>query len=45
MDGACSMHGRDETTQMIIFYRCSVQSEIYTVHTPTNALFIKLGKV
>jgi len=29
----------------INFYRCSVRSEIYVVHSPTNALFIKLGKV
>ena len=27
------------------FYHCSVHSEIYIVHSPTNALFIKLGKV
>jgi len=27
------------------FYRCSVRSEIYIVHSPTNALFIKVGKV
>jgi hypothetical protein len=26
------------------FYRCTVRSGIYTVHSPTNALFIKLGK-
>jgi len=28
-----------------LFYLCSVHSEIYLVHSPTNALFIKLGKV
>jgi len=27
------------------FYRCSVHSEIYIVHSPTNVIFIKLGKV
>jgi hypothetical protein len=27
------------------FYCCTVHSEIYIVHSPTNALFIKLGKV
>jgi len=27
------------------FYRCFVHSEIYIVHSPANALFIKLGKV
>ena len=27
------------------FCRCSVHSEIYIVHSPTNTLFIKLGKV
>jgi len=27
------------------FYHCSVHSEVYIVHSPTNALFIKLGKV
>jgi hypothetical protein len=27
------------------FYCCTVHSEIYVVHSPTNALFIKLGKV
>jgi len=26
------------------FYRCTVRSKIYVVHTPTNALFIKLEK-
>ena len=26
------------------FYRCTVHFEIYAVHTPTNALFIKLVK-
>jgi len=26
------------------FYRCTVRSEIYTVHPPTNALFINLVK-
>ena len=29
----------------IFFYRCSVHSEIYVVHSPINALFIELGKV
>ena len=27
------------------FYRCTVRFDIYKVHTPTNALFIKLDKV
>ena len=27
------------------FYRCTVHFDIYKVHTPTNALFIKLDKV
>jgi hypothetical protein len=27
------------------FYRCTVHSEIYIVHSPTNALFIELRKV
>ena len=27
------------------FYRCTMHSNIYVVHTPTRALFIKLGKV
>jgi len=27
------------------FYRCTVHSDIYKVHTPTNAIFIKLDKV
>jgi len=27
------------------FYCCTVHSKIYVVHTPTNALFIKPGKV
>jgi hypothetical protein len=27
------------------FYCCTVHSEIHIVHSPTNALFIKLGKV
>jgi hypothetical protein len=27
------------------FYRCTVHPEIYTVHSPTNAPFIKLGKI
>jgi hypothetical protein len=27
------------------FYRCALHSDIYTVHSPTNALFIKLEKV
>jgi hypothetical protein len=27
------------------FYCCTVHSEIYIVHSPTNALFIELGKV
>jgi len=31
--------------RIFYFYRCSVHSEIYIVHSPTNALFIKLGKV
>ena len=26
-------------------YRCSVHSEIYIVHSPTNALFIEPGEV
>jgi len=26
------------------FYRCTVRSEIYIVHSPTNALFINLVK-
>jgi len=30
---------------MCDFYRCTGHSEIYTVHSPTNALFIQLGKV
>ena len=28
-----------------VFYRCTVHFDIYKVHTPTNALFIKLDKV
>ena len=28
-----------------IFHRCTVLFDIYEVHTPTNALFIKLDKV
>jgi len=27
------------------FYRCTVHFDIYKVHSPTNALFIKLDKV
>jgi len=27
------------------FYRCSIHSEIYVVHSPTYALFIKFGNV
>jgi hypothetical protein len=30
---------------VVNLYRCTVHSEIYTVHSPTNVLFIKLGKV
>jgi len=29
----------------ICFNRCTVHFDIYKVHTPTNALFIKLDKV
>ena len=31
--------------ELILFYRCTVDSKIYVVHTPINAVFIKLGKV
>ena len=34
-----------QTVCSFFFYRYSVQSEIYIGHSPTNALFIKLGKV
>ena len=30
---------------MYIFYSCTVHFGIYTAHTQTNALFIKLDKV
>jgi len=30
---------------IVIFYRCTLHFDIYKVHTPTNALFIKLDKV
>jgi hypothetical protein len=33
------------TLQMDHFYRRTVHSEIRVVHSPTNALFIKIGKV
>ena len=29
----------------LFFYRCTMHFDIYKVHTPTNALFIKLDKV
>ena len=29
----------------LFFYFCTVRFDIYKVHTPTNALFIKLDKV
>jgi len=29
----------------VFFNRCTVHFDIYKVHTPTNALFIKLDKV
>jgi len=32
-------------TTLGYFYRCSVHSEIYIVHSATNSLFIKIGKV
>ena len=28
-----------------LFYRCTVHFDIYKVHTPTNALFIKIDRV
>jgi hypothetical protein len=37
-------HSRKQNT-LKNFYCCTVHSEIYTVHSPTNALFIKLGFV
>jgi len=33
------------TTNFYFLYRCTVHFDIYTVHTPTNTLFIKLDKV
>ena len=30
---------------MINFYRCTVHFDIYKVHSPTSALFIKLDKI
>jgi len=30
---------------LVFFYRCTVHFDIYKVHTPTNALFIKLDEV
>jgi hypothetical protein len=32
-------------TFIVNFYCCTVHSEIHIVHSPTNALFINLGKV
>ena len=33
------------STRLFFLYRCTVHFDIYKVHTPTNALFIKLDKV
>jgi hypothetical protein len=38
-------HRWEDNVKMDNFYLCTVHSDIYTVHSPTNALFIKLGKV
>jgi hypothetical protein len=35
----------DDNIKMDNFYCCTVHSEIHTVHSPKNALFIKLGNV
>ena len=34
-----------ESGNVFFFNRCTVHFDIYKVHTPTNALFIKLDKV
>jgi len=31
--------------EVMFFNRCAVHFGIYTVHTPANAFFVKLGKV
>jgi len=39
---------RRETMRVInhiFFYRCTEHFDIYKIHTPTNALYIKLDKV
>ena len=39
----CGQSGSQNIYQT--FYRCTVHFDIYKVHSPTNALFIKLDKV
>ena len=40
------LHKREKDQKVtIFFYRCSIHSGMYIVHSPKNALFIKLGKV
>ena len=43
--GSSFMQWNKWNFQSVNFCRCSVHSEIYTVHSPTNMLFIKLRKV
>jgi hypothetical protein len=39
-----SFYYHQNTTRIVVnFYCCALHSEIYIVHSPTNALFIKLG--
>jgi hypothetical protein len=35
---------QQQIQQIIFFYRCTMHFDIYRVHSPTNALFIKLEK-
>ena len=37
--------GQKSSSSFFFLNRCTVHFDIYTVHTPTNALYIKLDKV
>jgi len=39
-----SLHPDTMNSVFYTFYDCSLHSDIYIAHSPTNALFIKLGK-
>jgi len=45
LENSRSLNFLNATYASTVYYRCTVHFDIHKVHTPTNALFIKLDNI